>query len=140
MSVGQASGLKPCAWCGAGCRWPGWTIPCHLSHICVLSPRGCFAGSCLTLGLVDPTLWGAWSKLLFDNSGDTVTNHRDTELPTPGTRSLQEEVLFRQADTGVAEPAQARGEQPFSAPTTLQHPLLHRSRGHEGVCGRAWHQ
>lgn len=85
------------------------------------------------LGLVDPTLWGAWSKLLFDNSSTTMTNPRDAELPTSSARSLQEEVLFRQADTGAAEPVQA-GESsapslPPCCPTASSPPQQRRDPG-----------
>ena len=118
--------------------------PAHaMSPVRVLSPRGCFHGSWMMLGLGDPTLWDAWSKLLFDNSGDTVTNPRDAELPTPSARSLREEVLFRQADTGAAEPAQAGGSAAPSLPRN--HPaassLPRQRRDPEvmrGVCGGAW--
>lgn len=87
------------------------------------------------LGLVDPTLWGAWSKLLFDNSSTTMTNPRDAELPTSSARSLQEEVLFRQADTGAAEPVQAGELSPLSAPL-LPHSIL-SSAAEEGSWGHA---
>lgn len=109
--------------CGSG---QGGLTQCHPSH---LSPRGCFPGSWMMVGLVDPTLWDACSQLLFGNSTDTVTNPRDTELPTPGARSLQKEVLFRQADRGASEPAQAGGVQPPLCPLTVQLSILSSSRG-----------
>lgn len=71
-----------------------------------------------------------------------VTNPRDPELPTPSARSLQEEVLFRQIDTGASEPAQAGGVQPLLPPhCPTQHPLLQESGDSEvmqGLCGAAW--
>lgn len=102
--------------------------------------------SCQTQGLlfwqldddrsVGSTLWDAYSKLLFGNSRNTVTNPRDAELPTPSTRSLQEELLFRQVDMGASEPAQAGGVQAPSTPslsnTAFSPPAEERSRGHEG--------
>jgi len=112
-----------------GVSGQGRPAQCHLRPVHVLSPRGCFPGSWVWLGLVDPVLWDAWSKLLFDNSGDTVTDPRSAELPTPSARSLREEVLFRQADMGAVEPAQAGGPQaPLCPQIAPQHPLL-RGRG-----------
>lgn len=65
-----------------------------------------------------------------------MTNPRDAELPTPSARSQQEEVLFRQVDTGASEPAQAEGVQPPSAPslpdTASSPPAEERYRGHAG--------
>lgn len=121
----------------------GEPAQCHLSPIHVLSPRGCFPGSWVLLGLVDPTLWDAWSKLLFDNSGNTVTNPRDAELPTPSARSLREEVLFRQTDTGAVEPAQAGGSAdpslPPNCPAASSPPRQRRDpEVTRGVCGGAW--
>lgn len=88
------------------------------------------------VGLVCPALWDACSKLLFGKSRNTMTNPRDTELLTPSTRSLQEELLFRQVDTKASEPAQAGGVQPPSAPslpdTASSLPAEERSRGHAG--------
>lgn len=135
--------VKPRAWCEPGCRWAGRTGPCHQSPIRVLSPGGCFPGSWMMLGVVDPTLWGAWSKLLFDNSGDTMTNPRDAELPTPSARSLREEVLFRQADVGAAEPAQAGGSADPPLPPhrpAASSPLRQRRDPEvtQGGCGGAW--
>lgn len=97
----------------------------------------------MMLGLVDPTLWDAWSKLLFYNSGDTVTNPRDAELPTPSARSLREEVLFRQADMGAAEPAQAGGSAtpslPPNRPAASSPPQQRRDpEVIQGICGGAW--
>lgn len=108
-------------------------FPIPPSH---LSPRGCFSGSWMMVGLVGPALWDACSKLLFGNSRNTVTNPRDAELPTPSAGSLQEEVLFRQVDTGASEPAQTGRVQPSSAPslpdTASSPPAQERSRGHAG--------
>lgn len=83
------------------------------------------------VGLVGPTLWDVCSKLLFGSSGNIVTNPRDAELPTPSARSLQEEVLYRQADMGPSEPAQAGGVQCPSA-SSLLFTAEGRSRGRAG--------